>query len=69
MLTERVVPFTARGGLRCNLINVRDRQVPPHEWPGPPGAWHRAWAHLSRPPLSPNFVEYLVSHRCAEREK
>ncbi len=62
MLTERVVPFTAGDGYKCTLINVRDKSDSPTK--GPVLLVHGAGvrANLFRPPVRPNFVEYLVAN-------
>lgn len=56
---ERVVPFTSRDGLECNLIHVRGRQAPDR---GPVILVHGAGvrANIFRAPTQTNFVDYLV---------
>jgi pimeloyl-ACP methyl ester carboxylesterase len=56
---ERVVPFEAGDGLRCNLINVRGAKAPAR---GPVLLVHGAGvrANLFRAPVETTLVDYLV---------
>jgi pimeloyl-ACP methyl ester carboxylesterase len=60
-LEERVVPFTAGDGLRCNLINVRGDSKP-HK--GPVLLVHGAGvrANIFRAPVQTTIVDYLVQN-------
>jgi hypothetical protein len=59
-LTDRVVPFRARDGMECNLINVRSSSPPSR---GPVILVHGAGvrAEVFRPPRGPTIADYLVA--------
>ncbi len=56
---ERIIPFTSRDGLACNLINVRGRKDPSR---GPVILVHGAGvrANIFRAPTQINFVDFLI---------
>lgn len=57
--TDRVVPFTARDGMQCNLVNVRGPRDPDK---GPVILVHGAGVrgNIFRAPTESNFVDVLV---------
>ena len=59
-LRERIVPFTAGDGLKCNLINVRGGSPPTK---GPVILVHGAGvrANIFRAPVATTFVDFLVA--------
>jgi pimeloyl-ACP methyl ester carboxylesterase len=59
-LRERVVPFAARDGFACNLVNVRGERTPTRE---PVLLVHGAGvsADIFRAPVETNLVDYLVA--------
>jgi len=60
-LNERVVPFTAGDGFRCNLINIRGERTPDK---GPVLLVHGSGvrANIFRAPIETNIVDFLVDH-------
>lgn len=58
---ERIIPFTAGDGVKCNLINVKAEEHPPK---GPVLVVHGAGvrANIFRAPVETNFVDYLVQN-------
>ena len=60
-MQERIVPFIAGDGLRCNLINVHGEAAPSK---GPVLLVHGAGvrANIFRPPERTTFVDYLVAN-------
>lgn len=61
VLSERVVPFTAGDGFRCNLIQVRGERAPTR---GPVLLVHGAGvrARIFRAPLKVTLVDMLIEH-------
>ncbi len=58
-MAERIVPFTARDGFACDLVNVRGEEPPTR---GPVLLVHGAGvsADIFRAPVETNLVDYLV---------